>query len=95
MWPGVLDRLKKSNIEDFTIYYSKEVGCLFSHFVYVGTDWDADMAAIAEHEETRRWWAVCDACQQTVTEDGAKGSVDASETGKNWWTPMEELFHQD
>lgn len=37
-----------------------EVGCLFSHFVYVGSDWDADMAAIAADEKTREWWAVCD-----------------------------------
>jgi len=28
--------------------------------VYVGSDWDADMAAIAADEKTREWWTIMD-----------------------------------
>jgi L-rhamnose mutarotase len=60
VWPDVLKRIADSNIHDYTIYYSPELGCLFSHFVYTGDDWEKDMAAIAADENTRKWWAVTD-----------------------------------
>ena len=57
-WPGVLARLTKSNIRNFTIYYCKELGVLFSHFEYIGKNYQADMDAIAQDKETKEWWKV-------------------------------------
>ena len=58
VWPKVLSRLEESNIRNFTIYYCKELGVLFSHYEYVGSDYQKDMDAIAADEETRKWWKV-------------------------------------
>ena len=58
VWPAVLARLEKSNIRNFTIYYCKELGALFSHYEYVGTNHQADMDAIAQDKETKEWWKV-------------------------------------
>lgn len=83
VWPGVLRMIAACNIRDYTIYHRD--GWLFSHFVYVGDDYEADMARMAADPETQRWWAVCGPCQQPL---------DNIEEGE-WWAPMEELFHCD
>ena len=59
VWPKVLERLEKSNIRNFTIYYCKELGALFSHYEYIGSNYDSDMAAIGDDEDTKKWWKVC------------------------------------
>ena len=53
VWPKVLERIELSNMRNYVIYYSKKLGLLFSHFEYVGTDFDADMAKIAADPETK------------------------------------------
>jgi len=45
------------------------------------------MKKIAADEETKRWWKVTDAMQESLNE-GATGSE-----GGNWWRDMEEVFH--
>ena len=57
-WPKVLERLEKSNVRNFTIYYCKELGALFSHFEYIGNDYEKDMEAIGTDEDTIKWWKV-------------------------------------
>ena len=86
-WKGVLDRITGSNIRDYTIYLGRVDGrlVLFSHFVYVGDDFDADMAAIAADEETRRWWGETDPCQMRL---------ERTPHGEQW-LPLEEVFHHD
>jgi hypothetical protein len=49
--------------------------------VYVGTNYDVDMAAIGEDPETRRWWKLTDAMQESFT-PGATGSGGSVP----WWT---------
>jgi L-rhamnose mutarotase len=65
VWPGVQERLRKSNIRNYSIYLTELVGkqYLFSYFEYTGTDLDADMQAIADDPETQRWWKETDPCQ--------------------------------
>lgn len=58
VWPDVLDRLTKSNIRNFTIYYCKQLSVLFSHMEYIGEDVEKDMAAIAADPKTKEWWRV-------------------------------------
>ncbi len=65
VWDSVLDRLKGSNIQNYSIYVTELEGkkYLFSYFEYVGDDFAADMQAIAVDPETQRWWKETDPCQ--------------------------------
>lgn len=83
VWPGVLRKISECNIRNYTIYYKD--GFLFSYFEYVGTDYDADMALMAEDPETQRWWAVCKPCQEPL---------ETRQEGE-WWANMDEFFHLD
>jgi len=90
VWPDVLKRIYDSNIRNFTIYYRADVGLMFSHFEYVGSDFENDLKAIGEDPKTLEWWKVCEPCQEPLKWDGPA----PSEGGKgDWWAGMEELFH--
>lgn len=84
-WPSVLERIRKSNIRNYSIYLAELDGklYLFSYYEYVGDDYEADMAAIAEDPETQRWWKETDPCQIRLpgTPEG------------EWWKPIPEVFH--
>jgi L-rhamnose mutarotase len=83
VWPGVLARITECNIRNYSIYRYGDL--LFSYFEYVGDDYAADMAHMAADPETQRWWDVCMPCQRQ-TDDAVPGQ---------WWTPIEEVFHED
>jgi L-rhamnose mutarotase len=83
VWPGVLDRIARSNIRNYSIFRYGEL--LFSYFEYVGDDYEADMAAIAADPETQRWWAVQEPLQRPLDER-AEGE---------WWHDLPEVFHTD
>ena len=83
-WPAVLDRIRHSNICNYSIYVTELEGkrYLFSYFEYVGSDFDADMRAMADDPETRRWWKETDPCQFQLP---------ATPEGENW-RAMERVF---
>lgn len=83
-WPGVLERMRLSNLRNFSIFVAELEGrrYLFSYFEYTGTDYEADMRAIAEDPETRRWWAETDPCQEPLP-NRAPGAH---------WSEMESVF---
>ncbi len=68
VWPGVVARLRKSNIRNYSIYMAEIAGkrYLFSYFEYVGRHFDADMRAMADDPVTRRWWKETDPCQRKL-----------------------------
>lgn len=82
-WPGVLEQITECNIRNYSIYLKDDY--LFSYFEYVGQDFAADMARMAEDSLTRAWWKLTDPCQAPL------------ETRKEgeWWASMEEVFHHD
>ncbi len=83
VWPGVLARIHDSNIRNYSIYAFGDQ--LFAYFEYVGDDFAADMARMAEDAETQRWWDFMMPMQRPV--DGrAEGE---------WWATMTEVFHTD
>ena len=84
-WPEVLEMIHACNIRNYTIFLHEPENLLFSYWEYVGEDFDADMAKMAEHEPTQRWWQLTDPCQ-TPLESGKKGEK---------WAGMEEVFHAD
>ncbi|MDA8291952.1 MAG: L-rhamnose mutarotase [Actinomycetota bacterium] len=83
VWPEVLDALRRANVTNYSIYRHGDL--LFSYLEYRGSDYEADMARLAEDEPTQRWWSVMMPMQRTLRSD-----PDAP-----WWTDLEELFHLD
>ena len=86
-WPTILERIRKSNIRNYSIYMTELEGklYLFSYFEYIGDDWDADMKAIADDPETKRWWKETDPCQNRLP-----GTPEGEQ-----WLKIPEVFHTD
>ncbi len=82
-FPGVLERIRDSNIRNYSIFLRD--GMLFSFFEYVGTDYAGDMEKIGADPVTRDWWTLTDPMQVPL-ETRAEGE---------WWTNMQEVFHID
>ncbi|GAA1327059.1 L-rhamnose mutarotase [Leucobacter albus] len=83
VWPTVLEQITRSNIRNYSIFRHGEL--LFSYFEYVGDDYEADMAKMAEDPETQRWWAVQQPLQRPLPERAAG----------DWWAELPEVFHHD
>jgi L-rhamnose mutarotase len=85
VWPDVLAQIARSNIRNYSIFLKEPENLLFAYFEYHGTDYAADMAAMAADKRTQEWWAVCMPMQRPL------------ETRKDgeWWADMPEVFHVD
>ena len=83
VFPGVLVRISRSNIRNYSIYLRD--GVLFSHLEYVGSDYAADMAAIAADPVTKGWWSLTDPMQRPLDERAAG----------EWWATLREWHRQD
>lgn len=84
VWPSVLATITACHIRNYSIYALGE-DRLFAYFEYVGTDFAADMARMAEDPETQRWWAWMMPMQDPLAER-AEGE---------WWMTLPEVFHHD
>ncbi len=82
-WPSVFENIQKCNIQNYSIYHKD--GYLFSYFEYTGDDLEADIAKTSEDPMTKKWWALCEPCQEPL-ETRADGE---------FWSDMEEIFHVD
>ena len=82
-WPAVLEQIARSNIRNYTIFFRAPENLLFAYYEYVGTNHDADMAAMAEDPITQKWWAICKPMHDPF-QTRAEGE---------WWAPMQEVFH--
>lgn len=85
VWPEVLDRLRQSNITNYSIFLREPEMLMFSYWEYVGQDFERDSAAIAADPVTRDWWQICGPMQRPF-DSRAEGE---------WWAPMEQVFHLD
>ena len=85
VWPEVLKQIEQSGIRNYSIFLREPENLMFAYFEYHGTDFDADMARMAEDPKTREWWAVCGPLQQPL---------DSRNKGE-WWAGMEEVFHTE
>ena len=85
VWPDVLKMITACNIRNYSIFLKQPENLLFSYFEYVGTDYAADMAAMAADPVTQEWWSVCMPMQSPL------------ETRKDgeWWASIDEVFHTD
>ena len=88
-WPEILKLIKDVNIRNYSIYMGELNDgnlYLFSYFEYIGDDFDADMAKIAENPKTQEWWKLTDPCQ--IPQKNRAKPTDN-------WMGMEEVFHTD
>lgn len=82
-WPGVLAQIADSNIRNFSIFLREPENVLFGYFEYHGTDFEADMARMADDPVTQDWWTLTDPCQEPLT----------SRNPGEQWSFMEEVFY--
>lgn len=83
VWPEVLAALRAANVTNYSIYRHGDL--LFSYFEYRGTDYEADMARIADDPATQAWWALMMPMQRSLR----------SSPNEPWWTDIDEVFHLD
>ena len=87
-WPGVLEKIKDCNIQNYSIFHKKMSAgehLLFSYLEYTGDNFEADMEKMAADEKTQRWWAECKPCFEPM-EGLPPGEV---------WAPMKSIFFQE
>jgi len=85
VWPKVLERIRLSHISNYTIFLREPENLLFGYWEYHGSDFAADMSAIAADPETQRWWSVCGPCQLPLP---------SRQSGEHW-ARMDSVFHMD
>lgn len=83
IWPEVAERIKASNITNYSIFLREPENLMFGYWEYVGSDFEADMEAIAADPKTREWWAVCGPMQRPL---------ESRQEGE-WWAGMEQVFY--
>jgi L-rhamnose mutarotase len=82
--PGVRDLLTGANIRNFNIFLTEMPDGQIYEFVYyeyVGDDYVADMAKLADHPRNQAWLEQCDPMQIPLP-------------GHNSWKMMESVFLQ-
>lgn len=85
VWPDVLAQIARSKIRNYSIFLKQPENLLFAYFEYHGTDFAADMAAMAADSKTQEWWAVCNPMQAPLP----------TRKAGEWWADMAEVFHVD
>jgi len=83
VWPGVLNKIKECNISNYSIFQRGDF--LFSYYEYIGIDYASDMAKMAAHDETKKWWDFVGPMQEPL-KDRKEGE---------WWAEMRSVFHMD
>lgn len=83
VWPQVQERLRQAHVRNYSIFLRQPENLLFGYWEYHGSDFSADMAAIADDAQTRRWWTFCAPCQLPL---------DSRAEGEHW-AMMEHVFH--
>ncbi|KAM5381911.1 hypothetical protein ACJZ2D_002699 [Fusarium nematophilum] len=72
-----------------SIFYDDQSHVLFASFKYVGSDYKADMARMAENPRVREWWKMTDAWQESLV----PGAVSSEAGEPSWWKPVEEIIY--
>jgi L-rhamnose mutarotase len=81
-FPGVLSQIHKVNIRNYSIFLLN--GILFSHYEYIGQDYENDMKAIAD-ETTKEWWKLTDPMQEPLS----------TRKPGEWWAEMKQFLCLD
>ncbi|MHC4563214.1 MAG: L-rhamnose mutarotase [Planctomycetota bacterium] len=76
-WPSIVERLRLSNIRNFSIFITELAGQKYvvSYYEYVGSDFEADQQVMADDPETQRWWQALSPCDMPGVECGEMDPV--------------------
>ena len=71
-WPAVINRLRKSNMRNYSLFITELAGqkYVMGYFEYTGDDFEADQRAIADDPETQRWWKALAPCSMVEVKCG-------------------------
>jgi L-rhamnose mutarotase len=83
VWPEVLAAIKRANMQNYSIFLKEPELLMFAYWEYVGTDLEADMAAMAKDPAMQAWWTICDPLQNPFE----------TRLDREWWATMEQVFH--
>ncbi len=85
IWPEIEAAIKTAGITNYSIFLNDNQ--LFGYFEYTGpgADFETRMKALAAAPRMRQWWDLTEP-MQIPRSDRRPG---------DWWTVMEEVFHQD
>ena len=82
-WPGVEAMITECGIRNFTIFVLSDV--IFGYYEYIGDDYEADQARMAEDPTTREWWSRTAPCQLPFEPDSSEPN----------WQQLDEAWHLD
>ncbi|WP_191283848.1 L-rhamnose mutarotase [Pseudolysinimonas yzui] len=83
VWPQVEATITDCGIRNFTIFVRGDV--LFGYFEYIGEDYAADQARMAQDVVTQEWWAHTAPCQLPFDADSPEPN----------WQELDEVWHLD
>lgn len=84
IWPEVADAIREAGIRNYSIYLNNDF--LFSYFeLEPGLSLQNAADYLNNNEKCREWEALMNRMQEPL--ENAKSG--------EWWTEMEEIFHQD
>ena len=82
-WEGVIKTIKECNLKNYSIFLHDDM--VFAYFEYTGSDFDADMAKMAEDEVTQNWWTHTKPCFEKYA---------MSQIGE-FYTNMKQIFYSE
>lgn len=80
-WPGVLKTITACNLRNYSIFIQDDL--VFAYFEYIGSDYDGDMAKMAEDPVTQDWWTHTKPCFEQY-------AIDA---GSEFYHDMRQIFY--
>lgn len=85
IWPEIARAIHEAGIRNYSIFHRK--GMLFAYYEYVGPEdeYAARMEALARAPRMREWWDIMEPMQ----------IPDPERDEGEWWSTMEEVFHQE
>ena len=83
VWPQVEATITACGIRNFSIFVLGDV--IVGYYEYIGDDYDADQARMAEDPKTQEWWSYTAPCQLPFE----PGSSDPN------WQQLDEVWHLD
>lgn len=83
VWPQVEATITQCGIRNFTIFVLDDV--ILGYYEYVGDDYEADQALMAEDPVTQKWWSYTAPCQLPFREGSSSPN----------WEHFAEVWHQD
>lgn len=83
IWPEISTLIHACNLRNYSIFIKD--GLLFAYYEYIGENYEEDMRMMSDNPVNMEWWKACKPCQEPL-ETRAPGE---------WWSDMQEVFHQD